>query len=78
LTWAGFIGQAQGATDAAAKTAIYDYTGNAQPALLASLLKALNVKPSAVVSQPDPNRTSDFKVVLGTDYDTCSAPGYAP
>jgi len=76
LTWAGFVGQAQGETDATAKTAVYDYTGNAQPALLSALLKALNVKPSAVVSQPDPNRITDFKVVLGSDYNTCSAPGY--
>ena len=76
LSWAGFVGQAQGATDAAAQTAVYDYTGGAQPALLAALLKALNVKPSVVVSQPDPNRTTDFKVVLGTNYNTCSAPGY--
>ena len=76
LAWGGFAGSAQGATDATGKTVVYDYTGGAQPALLASLLKALNVKPSVVVSQPDPNRTSDFKVTLGTDYNTCSAPGY--
>ncbi len=76
LTWAGFVGVAQGTADSAAKTVVYDYTGSAQPALLTALLKALNVKQSAVVSQPDPNRTSDFKVVLGADYKTCSAPGY--
>ena len=76
LTWAGFAGQADGTTDPAAKTVVYDYTGSAQPALLTALLKGLNVKQSAVVSQPDPNRTSDFKVVLGADYNTCSAPGY--
>ncbi len=76
LTWAGFIGQPQGATDTTAKTVVYDYTGNAQPALRAALLKGLNVKHSVVISQPDPNRSTDFKVVLGEDYRTCSAPGY--
>jgi len=76
LAWGGFAGVAQGTTDVTGSTVVYDYTGGAQPALLAGLLKALNVKASVVVSQPDPNRTSDFKVVLGADYNTCSAPGY--
>jgi hypothetical protein len=76
LTWARFVGQAQGAAEPAPKTVDNYYTGNAQPAPLSALLKALNVKLSAVVSQPDPNRASDFRVVLGADYKTCSAPGY--
>jgi len=76
LTWAGFAGQAQGTTDAAAKTVVYDYTGNAQPALLAALLKSLAIKQAAVVSQPDPNRTVDFKIVLGADFKICTEPGY--
>lgn len=76
LTWAGFAGQSDGPVDTTPKTVVYDYTGNAQPALLAALIKGLNVKQSAVISQPDPNRTTDFKVMLGADYNTCSAPGY--
>lgn len=76
LLWGGFAAAAKGTGDPATKTVIYDYTGSANPAMLTTMLKALNVKASAVQSQPDPNRTVDFKVVLGADYNTCSAPGY--
>ncbi len=77
LSWGGFAATPKGAGDATAKTVVYDYTGGANPGTLVALLKALNVKQSAVQSQPDPNRTVDFKIVLGADYNSCSAPGYA-
>src|SRR5207253_1851188 len=64
LAWEGFNPNAKGTGDPADKTIIYDYTGSAKPALLGVMMKALNVKPAQVVSQPDPNRTVDFKVVL--------------
>ena len=76
LSYGGFEATPKGPTDKTPKTVVYDYTGNAKPATLTALLKALNVKPNVVQSQPDPNRTSDFKVVLGADYNPCSAPGY--
>lgn len=76
LAWGGFEAAAKGAGDTAAKTVVYDYTGNAKPATLNALLKALNVRADVVQSQPDPNRTVDYKVVLGADYNSCSAPGY--
>ncbi len=77
LVWDGFESQAKGAGDPTAKTVVYDFTGSAKPGTLAAMLKALNVKTDRVVSQPDPNRTVDFRVVLGADYNSCSAPGYA-
>lgn len=77
LTWGGFEAVAKGAGEPTAKTVVYDYTGNAKPATLTAMLKALNVKPTVVVSQPDPNRTVDFKVILGADYNSCSAAGFA-
>jgi polyisoprenyl-teichoic acid--peptidoglycan teichoic acid transferase len=77
LTWQGFQVQAKGDGDAAAKTVVYDLTGSANPGTLNALLKTINAKPSAVVSQPDPNRTADFRIVLGKDYNSCSAPGFA-
>ena len=76
LSWDGFTASANGVSDVASKTMVFDYTGNANPATLNAMLKSLNVKPSVVQSQPDPNRTVDFKVVLGADYNPCSAPGY--
>jgi hypothetical protein len=44
--------------------------------VLAALARALNVRVDRVVSQPDPNRTADFKVILGEDFNSCSAPGF--
>ncbi|HLY28717.1 MAG TPA: LCP family protein, partial [Aggregatilineales bacterium] len=75
LTWQGFEVTDKGASAAAAKTVVYDLTGNANPAGLNSLLKVLNIRPGAVVSQPDPNRTVDYRVILGSDFDSCTAPG---
>lgn len=72
----GFKAQTKGKTDTSAKTIIYDYTGGAKPASLAGLLKALSARADAVVSQPDPNRTTDFRVVLGSNYNSCTAPGF--
>ncbi len=76
LSWGGFDAQAKGDGDIAPKTVVYDYTGSAKPASLTAMLKALNVKTTAVISQPDPNRTVDFRVVLGADYNSCSASGF--
>jgi hypothetical protein len=77
LLWSGFGAVTKGKGDLTAKTIVYDYTGNAKPATLTALVKALNVKNTQIQSQPDPNRTVDFRIVLGTDYNSCSAPGFA-
>ncbi|MEP7286338.1 MAG: LCP family protein [Chloroflexota bacterium] len=77
LTWVGFDVQDKGTGDKVDKTVIYDLTGNAKPGALATLLKSTNVKPGQVVNQPDPNRTTDFRIVLGNDYNSCTAPGFA-
>lgn len=76
LLWGGFTAEAKGKGDVVPKTVIYDYTGNSSPATLNALLKALNAKPGQVQSQPDPNRTVDFRIVLGADYNACSAAGF--
>ncbi len=76
LAWEGFDAQAKGAAESTAKTVIYDYTGSAKPGALAIMTKALNVRSEQVIKQPDPNRTADFRVVLGGDYNSCSVPGY--
>lgn len=77
LLWGGFDAVAKGNGDIAPKTVVYDFTGSAKPATLTAMIKALNVKQTAVVSQPDPNRTTDFRVVIGADYNSCSAAGFA-
>ena len=40
-------------------------------ALLADLQRLLRVGPAQVIRQPDPNRTVDFRVEIGTDYYAC-------
>lgn len=77
LTWDGFDVQDKGAADMVAKTTVYDLTGSAKPGPLQALMKSVNVRSEQVVSQPDPNRTADFRVVLGSDYNSCTAPGFS-
>ena len=52
-------------------TTIIDYTGDAKPDSLATLVKALRVGKGQVISQPDSNRTVDFRVEMGKDYSQC-------
>lgn len=76
LAWNGFEAQSKGSGDATPKTTVYDYTGSAKPGVLVAILKALNLKQNQVVSQPDPNRTVDYRIVLGSDYKSCTASGF--
>jgi LCP family protein required for cell wall assembly len=76
LGYKGMPAVAMGASEANATTMIYDYTGGASPASLNLMLRAFNLRPDRVISQPDPNRTVDFKVMVGSDFNSCTAPGY--
>ncbi len=76
LSWEGFRAVARGQGEATAQTVIYDYTGSASPQVLQELRRTLNIRADRIISQPDPNRTVDFRVVLGADYVSCSAPGF--
>jgi polyisoprenyl-teichoic acid--peptidoglycan teichoic acid transferase len=76
LTWEGFDVQPKGGTEPTDKTVVYDFTGSAKPGVLNVMLKALNLRQDRVISQPDPNRTVDYRIVLGQDYHSCSVPGF--
>jgi LCP family protein required for cell wall assembly len=76
LVWEGFAATPKGPEGQVAKTTLYDLTGGAKPGAVQTMLRALNLKASQVVSQPDPNRTVDFRLELGADYNSCSAPGF--
>lgn len=52
-------------------TVIYDYTGSSKGSSLGELMSLLNIRPENVISQPDPNRTSDFRIILGANYNSC-------
>jgi len=73
LVWEGFAPAAMGADAGGGvpHTLIYDFTGTSKGSSLGELAALLNIRPENVIVQPDPNRTVDFRVVLGADYNSC-------
>jgi LCP family protein required for cell wall assembly len=73
LAWDGFASTVIGTEGIVnrAATVIYDYTGNAKPSSLQTMMKDLRVPAADVIQQPDPNRTVDFRVEIGHDYANC-------
>jgi hypothetical protein len=63
------MGQADQVTYA--DSVIYDYTGTSKGSSLNQLVSLLNVKPEDIKVEPDPNRTVDFKIILGASYNSC-------
>ncbi|GAB4572216.1 MAG: hypothetical protein Kow0077_10980 [Anaerolineae bacterium] len=59
-------------------TVIYDLTGRQKDSPLAALQSLLDVDDAHVITRPDPNRTIDFRVELGSDYDPCIYPVLPP
>ena len=52
-------------------TVIFDYTGLSKGSPLADLQRLLRVGPAQIIRQPDPNRSVDFRVEIGTEYRAC-------
>lgn len=80
LNWEGFSAVASGAADNTnyTETTIIDYTGQEKASSLESIATLLNVRAENVVIQPDPNRTADFAVIVGSGYNSCDATGVLP
>ncbi|MCS6834739.1 MAG: LCP family protein [Anaerolineae bacterium] len=55
-------------------TQIVDYVGESKGSPVAKLLSILNSTPDSVSVQPDPNRTTDYAIILGANYNSCDAP----
>jgi hypothetical protein len=74
LGWDGYVAVAQGAADSAdyQTTTVIDYTGTSKGSSLGSILKVLGVNPQDVKVEPDPNRTVDYKIILGSKYNSCT------
>jgi polyisoprenyl-teichoic acid--peptidoglycan teichoic acid transferase len=74
LGWDGLNAVASGAADRSdyTDTVLYDYTGQSKGSSLQEIATILNVKPENVFIQPDPNRTMDFQVILGSNYNSCT------
>ncbi len=74
LAWNGLNGTATGFGDATdyERTVIYDFTGRQKSSQLIQLQRLLHVADVNVIVQPDPNRTFDYLVILGSDFSTCT------
>jgi len=73
LAWDGFLPRI---VDAQApylrQTIIYDLSGQTRGNSLELLRTILRVDSARIFTQPDPNRTADYRVVLGGSYRTCN------
>jgi LCP family protein required for cell wall assembly len=79
LRWEGFIPQIDSEPlpyqDA---TQIYDYTGQSKGSSLSTLVSALRIRNENIIVSPDPNRTVDYRVVIGGYYSSCTYNVAAP
>lgn len=53
-------------------TIIFDYTGQTKGSALPDLQRILRATDGQIVRQPDPNRTVDYRVEIGTEYRLCT------
>jgi LCP family protein required for cell wall assembly len=74
LAWDGFSAVASGDADRAdyADTVLIDHTGQTKGSSLQEIARLLNVRPENILLEPDPNRTTDFEVILGSNYNSCT------
>jgi len=73
LLWEGFSAVAMGNSEdtTAQDTILIDYTGQQKGGSVREIARILNVKPENVISEPNPDRTTDFAVILGANYNSC-------
>jgi LCP family protein required for cell wall assembly len=74
LAWEGFVPVVSENTpgEIATQTAIIDYTGRTKGSSLNSIVQALNANANNVRIEPDSGSAVDFRVVIGTDYNSCT------
>jgi LCP family protein required for cell wall assembly len=74
LAWERFNAVAGGTADNTnyTDTILIDHTGTEKGNSREEIAKLLNVKPENIISEPDPNRTVDFEVILGSNYNSCT------
>ncbi len=75
LAWSDYNAVASGTADNTnyADTILIDHTGQTKGSKINDIASILNIKPENIQVQPDPNRTSDYEVILGSSYaNSCS------
>lgn len=60
------------------QTILIDYAGGSKGSSRDMIARALNIQPDNIQIQPDPNRTVDFEVILGSNYNSCTTQGILP
>lgn len=80
LQWEGYSAIASGTRDDGVipHTMIIDHTGQQKGSSLNDLVRLLNIQVENVVIEPNPSRTSDFTVIVGQDYNSCTVSGVLP
>lgn len=81
LAWDGFGAVAMGnAPDSEAidDTILIDHTGRTKGSSLNDIARTLNVRPENIRVEADPNRTVDYEVILGRNYNSCVEQGILP
>lgn len=51
---------------------LIDYVASDKGSIVLSINKALNLSQAQLTVSPDPNRTYDYEVIIGTNYDSCT------
>lgn len=75
LRWEGYNAVALGVHDGntiLADNQLIDLVASDKGSIVPQINKALNMSQSQVQIQPDPNRSYDYEVVIGQNYDSCT------
>lgn len=80
LAWDSFNATAGGTADHTnyVDTILIDHTGETKGSNLQDIARILNVKTENIRIEPDPNRTADYEVILGSSYNSCTFSGILP
>ncbi len=74
LAWSGFNAIAAGNADNTqyTDTILIDHSGQTKGSKVQDIVKILKIKPENIRVEPDPNRTADYELILGSNYSSCT------
>lgn len=74
LAWEGFAPQLSSNTtgEITTNTILYDYTGVTKGSSLDVVRQVLGIRNADIRYEPDPNRTVDYRILLGESYQSCT------
>ncbi len=74
LAWSGLNAVASGNADNTqyTDTILIDHTGQIKGSKVQDIVKILKIKPENIRVEPDTNRTADYEVILGSNYNSCT------